>query len=90
MEQERKSPQDLSWKTPGAGGIAWFRDDQEFFLRDTEVERKAGIQVTSLQSFKLGKVLKASLSQTCHPKGCQIPLFKAAEISSILLQSEVY
>lgn len=54
MEQECKSPQDLSWKTSGAGGTAWFRNDQEFCLRDTEVEGKAGIQVASLQSFKLG------------------------------------
>lgn len=54
MEQECKSPQDLSWKTSGAGGTAWFRNDQEFCLRDTDIEGKAGIQVASLQSFKLG------------------------------------
>ena len=51
MEQGCKRPRDLSWKTSGAGGTAWFRDDQEFCLRDTEVEWKAGIQVASLQSF---------------------------------------
>ena len=51
IEQGCKRPRDLSWKTSGAGGTAWFRDDQEFCLRDTEVEWKAGIQVASLQSF---------------------------------------
>ena len=54
MEQECKCPQDRSWKASGAGCSAWLRDDQELCFRDTEVEGKAGNQVASLQSFKLG------------------------------------
>ena len=87
MEKECKSHQDLSWKTLLVGGIAQFRGDQEFRLRDW---RESWRSVASLWGLKLGDCRGPQLSQTCHPKGYQTPLFKAAEISSILLQSEVH
>lgn len=86
MEKECKG-QDSRWKTSLAGGVAQLRDDQESRLRECG---ESWHSVASSQGLKLVECLGPQLSQTCHPKGYQTPLFKAAEVSSILLQSEVY